>query len=97
MEDDFVRRTLVIVRGVCPRHAVRTPTLDPTGRNMSDCSAIQPAALSIVKTAEGLMRGISGGIPHLIADEAGVRCLQETRGQDARWRFLHLTQITGRN
>lgn len=30
-------------------------------------------------TAEGLMRGISGAIPHLIADEAGMRYLQDAR------------------
>ena len=30
-------------------------------------------------TAEGLMRGISGAIPHLIADEAGMRHLQDAR------------------
>jgi GntR family transcriptional regulator, sialic acid-inducible nan operon repressor len=30
-------------------------------------------------TAEGLMRGISGAIPHLIADEPGMRYLQDAR------------------
>lgn len=30
-------------------------------------------------TAEGLMRGISGAIPHLIAEEAGLRYLQDAR------------------
>jgi DNA-binding FadR family transcriptional regulator len=30
-------------------------------------------------TAEGLMRGISGAIPHLISDEAGMRYLQDAR------------------
>ena len=44
-------------------------------------------------TAEGLMRGISGAIPHLIADEAGMRYLQEARALFeiglARYAALH--------